>query len=183
MFMTAHLYLPSVIRIRDDWDPLLELKIRHWVPSAQAGNLFCFVVVMLNSVAMSQSNFKLPFARQSNGMREHIVFISDSPALADANSRPIFRHVREGTVPQRPAWDQQKKAENPKKGLQYNKWYLICMAFDIKVDCKIVLQRLHYSFSQSWYLFILEFAPAETENSLKRSQDAHTHPQLHRTVS
>lgn len=73
---------------------------------------------------------------------------------------------------------------------QYSKWYLICMAFDIEVDYQIVMHRLHNSFSQSWYLFTLEFAPVETENSsLECSQDTHVHtqghtyPQLHRAVS
>lgn len=50
------------------------------------------------------------------------------------------------------------------------------MAFDIKVDCKIVLQRLHYGFSQSWYLFILEFAPAERELTETQSRCTHASP-------
>lgn len=64
------------------------------------------------------------------------------------------------------------------------------MAFDIKVDCKVVMHRLHNSFSQSWYLFTLKFAPVGTESSsLECCQDTHghacthIHPQLHGTVS
>lgn len=50
--------------------------------------------------------------------------------------------------------------------------YLVCLAFDIKKDCEIVMHGLHNSFSESWHLFILELAPVETENSLECSQQA-----------
>lgn len=53
--------------------------------------------------------------------------------------------------------------------------YLVCMAFDIEVDCEIVMHRFHNSFSQSWHLFILELAPVETENSLECSQHTCAH--------
>lgn len=54
------------------------------------------------------------------------------------------------------------------------------MALDIEVDDKIVIHRLHNSFSQSWDLFTLELAPVETENSsLERSQDTHVHTHRH----
>lgn len=54
------------------------------------------------------------------------------------------------------------------------------MAFDIEVDYKIVMHRLHNSFSQRWYLFTLEFVPVEMENSsLERSQDTHVHTWAH----